>query len=114
MAEVESISHTGINVVDLKAAEDFYADILGSHIVNRVNFNTDDARRGRDERRERERAREHQPAGGRGAPHSPFPRWRSARRTSRSASRCAIVARLSCAFLPRHTPSATFARPRVK
>ncbi len=47
MAEIESISHTGINVVDLKEAEAFYADILGAEITNRVNFNTDDARRGR-------------------------------------------------------------------
>ena len=47
MAEIESISHTGINVVDLKDAEEFYADILGAQITNRVNFNTDDARRGR-------------------------------------------------------------------
>lgn len=47
MAQVESISHSGINVVDLKEAEDFYADIFGAEITNRVNFNTDDARRGR-------------------------------------------------------------------
>jgi catechol-2,3-dioxygenase len=47
MAEIESISHTGIDVVDLKAAEEFYADIFGAQITNRVNFNTDDARRGR-------------------------------------------------------------------
>ena len=47
MAEVESISHSGINVVDLKEAEDFYADVFGARITNRVNFNTDDARRGR-------------------------------------------------------------------
>ena len=47
MAEMDSISHTGINAVDLKEAEEFYADVLGSQIVNRVNFNTDDARRGR-------------------------------------------------------------------
>lgn len=47
MAHVESISHSGINVVDLKEAEDFYADIFGAEITNRVNFNTDDARRGR-------------------------------------------------------------------
>lgn len=47
MAKVESISHSGINVVDLKEAEEFYADIFGSSITNRVNFNTDDARRGR-------------------------------------------------------------------
>src|SRR5712692_11659465 len=47
MAQAESISHSGINVVDLKEAEEFYADILGAGITNRVNFNTDDARRGR-------------------------------------------------------------------
>lgn len=47
MAEVESISHSGVNVVDLKEAEEFYAAIFGSRITNRVNFNTDDARRGR-------------------------------------------------------------------
>ena len=47
MALMESISHSGINVVDLKEAEEFYADIFGTHITNRVNFNTDDARRGR-------------------------------------------------------------------
>jgi len=47
MAQVESISHSGINVIDLKEAEDFYADIFGAEITNRVNFNTDDAKRGR-------------------------------------------------------------------
>ncbi|HZT06447.1 MAG TPA: VOC family protein [Chloroflexota bacterium] len=47
MAEVECISHSGINVVDLKEAEDFYANVFGGLITNRVNFNTDDAKRGR-------------------------------------------------------------------
>ncbi|HLY65818.1 MAG TPA: VOC family protein [Chloroflexota bacterium] len=47
MAQIESISHSGINVIDLKEAEEFYANILGAGITNRVNFNTDDARRGR-------------------------------------------------------------------
>jgi catechol-2,3-dioxygenase len=47
MAYIESISHSGINVIDLKEAEEFYADIFGAEITNRVNFNTDDARRGR-------------------------------------------------------------------
>lgn len=47
MARIESISHSGINVTDLKEAEDFYADVFGTRITNRVNFNTDDARRGR-------------------------------------------------------------------
>src|SRR3954452_3131596 len=47
MAQMESISHSGIDVQDLKAAEEFYADIFGAQITNRINFNTDDARRGR-------------------------------------------------------------------
>jgi extradiol dioxygenase family protein len=47
MSQVESISHSGINVVDLKEAEEFYADVFEAGITNRVNFNTDDARRGR-------------------------------------------------------------------
>jgi len=47
MAEIECISHSGINVVDLKEAEEFYANIFGGLITNRVNFNTDDAKRGR-------------------------------------------------------------------
>ncbi|HEX6511483.1 MAG TPA: VOC family protein [Chloroflexota bacterium] len=47
MAQADSISHSGINVIDLNEAEEFYADILGAGITNRVNFNTDDARRGR-------------------------------------------------------------------
>ena len=47
MAEIECISHSGINVVDLKEGEEFYANIFGGLITNRVNFNTDDARRGR-------------------------------------------------------------------
>src|SRR3954469_23062294 len=47
MAEVQCISHSGINVVDLKEAEEFYATIFDGLITNRVNFNTDDAKRGR-------------------------------------------------------------------
>jgi catechol-2,3-dioxygenase len=47
MAEVECISHSAINVTDLKEAEEFYADLFGGLITNRVNFNTDDAKRGR-------------------------------------------------------------------
>ncbi len=47
MADLESISHSGICVSDLREAEAFYRDVLGARITNRVNFNTDDARRGR-------------------------------------------------------------------
>lgn len=47
MAHIESISHSGINEIDLKEAEEFYAAIFGAAITNRVNFNTNDARRGR-------------------------------------------------------------------
>jgi catechol-2,3-dioxygenase len=47
MAEVECISHSAINVIDLKEAEVFYQTIFGGPITNRVNFNTDDAKRGR-------------------------------------------------------------------
>jgi catechol-2,3-dioxygenase len=47
MANVDCISHSGINVVDLKEGEEFYANIFGGLITNRVNFNTDDAKRGR-------------------------------------------------------------------
>jgi len=47
MAEVESLSHSGICVHDLKEAEDFYCQVLGARQNTRVNFNTDDAMRGR-------------------------------------------------------------------
>jgi catechol-2,3-dioxygenase len=47
MAGVESISHSGICVHDLKAAEDFYCKILGATVHSRVNFKTQDALRGR-------------------------------------------------------------------
>lgn len=47
MAYVESISHSGICVHDLKAAEDFYCNVLGAEVHSRVNFKTQDALRGR-------------------------------------------------------------------
>src|SRR5579862_6927310 len=47
MAELESLSHSGICVGDLREAERFYEEVLGGQVINRVNFNTDDARRGR-------------------------------------------------------------------
>ncbi len=47
MAEVESLSQSGICVHDLKEAEDFYCQVLGARQNTRVNFNTDDAMRGR-------------------------------------------------------------------
>lgn len=47
MAVVESISHSGICVHDLKAAEDFYCNVLGATVHSRVNFKTQDALRGR-------------------------------------------------------------------
>lgn len=47
MAGVESISHSGICVHDLKAAEDFYCKVLGATVHSRVNFKTQDALRGR-------------------------------------------------------------------
>lgn len=47
MAEVESISHSGICVHDLKEAEDFYCNVLGARVHSRVNFKTQDALRGR-------------------------------------------------------------------
>ncbi len=47
MAEVESLSHSGICVHDLKEAEEFYCQVLGAHQNTRVNFSTDDAMRGR-------------------------------------------------------------------
>lgn len=47
MAEVECISHSAINVTDLKEAEEFFANIFDGLITNRVNFNTEDAKRGR-------------------------------------------------------------------
>ena len=47
MAEAESISHSGICVHDLKAAEKFYCNVLGATVHSRVNFKTQDALRGR-------------------------------------------------------------------
>ena len=47
MAEVESISHSGICVHDLKEAEEFYCNVLGARVHSRVNFKTQDALRGR-------------------------------------------------------------------
>ena len=47
MADIESISHSGICVHDLKAAEDFYCKVLGATVHSRVNFKTQDALRGR-------------------------------------------------------------------
>ena len=47
MAHVESLSHSGICVHDLKQAEDFYCDVLGASVHSRVNFKTQDALKGR-------------------------------------------------------------------
>ena len=47
MAVVESLSHSGICVHDLKEAEHFYCDVLGAVVHSRVNFKTQDALKGR-------------------------------------------------------------------
>lgn len=47
MAVVESLSHSGICVHDLKEAEDFYCKIFDATLHSRVNFKTQDALRGR-------------------------------------------------------------------
>lgn len=47
MAVVESLSHSGICVHDLKQAEQFYCDVLGAEVHSRVNFKTQDALKGR-------------------------------------------------------------------
>jgi catechol-2,3-dioxygenase len=47
MANVDSISHSGICVHDLKEAEDFYCKVLGAKVHSRVNFKTQDALKGR-------------------------------------------------------------------
>ena len=47
MADVEALSHSAICVHDLKEAEDFYCNVLGARQGSRVNFKTEDARRGR-------------------------------------------------------------------
>jgi catechol-2,3-dioxygenase len=47
MADVEGLSHSAICVHDLREAEEFYCNVLGARLGNRVNFKTDDAIRGR-------------------------------------------------------------------
>jgi catechol-2,3-dioxygenase len=47
MAEVETLSHSGISVHDLKEAEDFYCGILGAKVHGAVNFVTEDTLKGR-------------------------------------------------------------------
>ena len=47
MAVVESLSHSGICVHDLKQAEDFYCNVLGAAVHSRVNFKTQDTLKGR-------------------------------------------------------------------
>ncbi|MFM2129761.1 MAG: Glyoxalase/Bleomycin resistance protein/Dioxygenase superfamily [Pseudomonadota bacterium] len=47
MADVETLSHSGISVHDLKEAEDFYCGILGAHVHGAVNFVTEDTLKGR-------------------------------------------------------------------
>jgi len=47
MAEVETLSHSGIAVHDLKEAEEFYCNVLGATMNGAVNFITEDTLRGR-------------------------------------------------------------------
>ncbi len=47
MANVESLSHSGICVHDLEEAERFYIDVLGAEAVGSVNFITEDTLKGR-------------------------------------------------------------------
>jgi catechol-2,3-dioxygenase len=47
MAEVETLSHSGICVHDLKEAENFYCGILGAELKGAVNFYTEDTLNGR-------------------------------------------------------------------
>jgi catechol 2,3-dioxygenase-like lactoylglutathione lyase family enzyme len=47
MAEVETLSHSGICVHDLKEAEDFYCGVLGAEMKGAVNFYTEDTLNGR-------------------------------------------------------------------
>jgi catechol-2,3-dioxygenase len=47
MADVQSLSHSGICVHDLKEAEDFYCGVLGAHPHSGVNFITEDTIKGR-------------------------------------------------------------------
>ncbi|MGY9006101.1 MAG: VOC family protein [Alphaproteobacteria bacterium] len=47
MADVETLSHSGICVHDLKEAGDFYCNVLGATHAGAVNFITEDTLRGR-------------------------------------------------------------------
>ncbi len=47
MADVETLSHSGISVHDLKEAEDFYCGVLGAEVHGAVNFVTEDTLKGR-------------------------------------------------------------------
>lgn len=47
MADVESLSHSGICVHDLEEAERFYIDVLGAEPHSSVNFKTEDTLKGR-------------------------------------------------------------------
>lgn len=47
MADVETLSHSGISVHDLKEAEEFYCGLLGAHVHGAVNFVTEDTLKGR-------------------------------------------------------------------
>ena len=47
MAEMNSISHSVINVHDLHEFEDLWCGLLGAEKKNSVNFDTEDALRGR-------------------------------------------------------------------
>ena len=47
MAEIELLSHSAINVNDLKEAEEFYTDIFGAESHSFVNFITEDTLHGR-------------------------------------------------------------------
>jgi catechol-2,3-dioxygenase len=47
MAEVETLSHSGICVHDLKEAEQFYCGVLGARLQGAVNFYTEDTLNGR-------------------------------------------------------------------
>lgn len=47
MADVETISHSGIAVHDLKETEEFYCGVLGAKFAGAVNFVTEDTLRGR-------------------------------------------------------------------
>jgi catechol 2,3-dioxygenase-like lactoylglutathione lyase family enzyme len=47
MADVETLSHSGISVHDLKEAENFYCGVLGAEVHGAVNFVTEDTLKGR-------------------------------------------------------------------